>query len=268
MAPLGPADLALPAPAQWPHTRIKVGQVFLDPGSAQVAWFRLAGPMERHIALGGKVTVPAAAHKKEDEEGDATVDIPPEVERAKPEDYGGSWEALLTGLAPGTEYEVQVTCINSHGNGPYSIGMIMVSSAGVPDMPGKIRHANSIAKAPVEEDEFAALAIAGGNFDRGISNFSNLSDLEAPPTPHSSEDEESDGAMQTVPENEEVLLPPSATAGGAVFFTRTHMLQSSDEVVSLGSQTRRRNRWNFLSAFGSSKKVQPFEPVEDVGEDD
>eukprot|EP00439_Symbiodinium_sp_Y106_P053039 s1916_g7.t1 len=77
-----------------------------------------------------------------------------------------------------------------------------------------IRHANSIAKAPVEEDEFAALAIAGGGFDRGISNFSNLSDLEAPPTPHSSEDEESDGAMQTVPENEEVLLPPSATAGG------------------------------------------------------
>jgi len=235
---------------------------------AEVAWFRLAGPMERHIALGGKVTVPAQAHKKEDEEGDATVDIPPEVERAKPEDYGGSWEALLTGLAPGTEYEVQVTCINSHGNGPYSIGMIMVSSAGVPDMPGKIRHANSIAKAPVEEDEFAALAIAGGGFDRGISNFSNLSDLEAPPTPHSSEDEESDGAMQTVPENEEVLLPPSATAGGAVFFTRTHMLQSPDEVVSLGSQTRRRNRWNFLSAFGSSKKVQPFEPVEDVGEDD
>ena len=55
------------------------------------------------------------------------MDVPDTVERAKPEEYGGSWEAglrgcdstldstlasmaleaLLTGLAPGTEYEVQ-----------------------------------------------------------------------------------------------------------------------------------------------------------------
>ncbi|CAJ1430208.1 unnamed protein product, partial [Effrenium voratum] len=74
---------------------------------AEVCWFRISGPMERHIALGGKVTAPTSASSKEDEEGYVTVDVPDTVERAKPEEYGGSWEALLTGLAPGTEYEVQ-----------------------------------------------------------------------------------------------------------------------------------------------------------------
>ena len=73
----------------------------------------------------------------QDEEGGVFVDIPDTVERALPEDYGGSWEGLLTGLAPGTEYEVQVSCINSHGNGSYSIGMRMVSAPGIPDVPGR-----------------------------------------------------------------------------------------------------------------------------------
>eukprot|EP00434_Breviolum_minutum_P036139 symbB.v1.2.032010.t1/scaffold3771.1/size50609/1 len=49
---------------------------------AEVCWFRLSGPMERHLALGGKITVPGAAQNKEEEEGYVTVDVPETIERA------------------------------------------------------------------------------------------------------------------------------------------------------------------------------------------
>ncbi|CAJ1339124.1 unnamed protein product [Effrenium voratum] len=212
---------------------------------AEVCWFRISGPMERHIALGGKVTVPTSASSKEDEEGYVTVDVPDTVERAKPEEYGGSWEALLTGLAPGTEYEVQVACINSHGNGPYSIGMRMVCCAGIPDMPGRIRHAIPAAQTRVAKPQ---------QFQRVISDMSqgNLSDLEAPPTPRSSMDDGSEKGELAVEEDmvrrrlvffffflrvatkslcgsKALSLPaPSAVQSGAVFFKRTQKLEAPE----------------------------------------
>lgn len=219
---------------------------------AEVAWFRLSGPMERHVALGGKVTVPVSAQSKEDEEGGVTVDVPDTVERALPEEYGGSWEATLTGLAPGTEYEVQVSCINSHGNGSYSIGMIMVCGAGIPDVPGRIRHA--VPQADTDS------GLDAPTFQRMISDMSqgDLSDPDTPPTPRSSMDDASeDGGHAQLEEGALELPSASAVQAGAVFFKRTMRMSAPDEVVNMGAKKPRQRRWRFLGA--GFAKVQPSE---------
>lgn len=224
---------------------------------AEVCWFRISGPMERHIALGGKVTVPGYGQNKEEEEGGTMVDVPATVERALPEQYGGSHEAWLTGLQPGTEYEVQVSCINSHGNGSYSIGMIMVCAAGIPDMPGRIRHADAEAEA---EDHFAP-----STFNRMTSDMSqgNLSDIETPPTPRSTDDEDEDedeeeGEAEEAEADEALELPPAPPVqSGALFFKRTQQLTAPDEVVNMGNKTARQRWWRFRgSGFA---RVQPAE---------
>lgn len=221
---------------------------------AEVCWFRLSGPMERHLALGGKITVPGAAQNKEEEEGYVTVDVPETCERALPEAYGGSHEAWLTGLQPGTEYEVQVSCINSHGNGSYSIGMIMVCGAGIPDVPGRIRHA-------VAENESESGFAHASTFQRMISDMSqgNLSEIETPPTPRSSnsdddDEDEDENEKAEIDEDMDLNLPPPRVQGGALFFKRTQKL-TAPEVVSMEAKTSRIRRWRFRG--NSMSRVQP-----------
>ncbi|CAL1141059.1 unnamed protein product [Cladocopium goreaui] len=201
--------------------------------------------MERHIALGGKVTVPGYGQNKEEEEGGTMVDVPATVERALPEQYGGSHEVqherfvvifVVRGPLRGS---LVFSLERNMKSRSYSIGMIMVCAAGIPDMPGRIRHADAEAEA---EDHF---------------------DIETPPTPRSTDDEDEDedeeeGEAEEAEADEALELPPAPPVqSGALFFKRTQQLTAPDEVVNMGNKTARQRWWRFRgSGFA---RVQPAE---------
>ena len=74
-------------------------------------------------------------------------------------------------------------------------------------------------------------------------------DLEAPPTPHSSESDSKEEAV------EEALELPTASAvqDGAVFFKRTAKMTAPDE-VKMGAKASQQHRWRFL---GGNAQVRP-----------
>lgn len=206
--------------------------------SVEIGWVRIAGPMERHLALGGKVTTSVTSTDAEAKEGSVTVQLPPgKLAKAKPDGVGGSWEGLIEGLAPGTEYDVQVCAINEHGPGDFSIPLRMTCAPGMPDRPGRIRHA-------VDQQ-------VNGNENNQPSRSAkkkeqSISDQSASPV--ASDTEELDHAQ-----------PPAtsslskAVQGGAIFFRRTGKVQK-EEVISMGATTKKKS-WA-LPGFSSSK-VQP-----------
>jgi len=110
----------------------------------EVTWVRVGGPVDRHLALGG--TLQAGRTRRMETQGVVQVDIPePGLERARPYGYGGKGEATVTGLEPGTEYELQVQACNEHGFGPISHGVRMLCLPGRPDAPSKLQHVNNSA---------------------------------------------------------------------------------------------------------------------------
>merc|ERR1719188_1293957 len=127
----------------------------------EVQWKRVVGPVDRHLALGG--TLQVNREQKKETEGKVEVDIPaPGLLRARPYGYGGTGEALIEGLEPGTEYELQVRAKNSHGYGQLSHGVRMLCLPGRPDAPAKMRHVNASDSASSLPQAGAAASQTGG----------------------------------------------------------------------------------------------------------
>jgi len=238
-----PASIPVESPAPWlleaTQNTLTVGfSIPYDNGdpihSVEIGWERIAGPMQRHVALGGKVTTSVTSNDAEVKEGSVKVHLPKgKLEKAPPEGVGGSWEGLIEGLAPGTEYDVQVCAINDHGPGDFSIPLRMTCSPGIPDRPGQIRHAvdGQVNGRPEIEST--------KKLDASISDGS-------PPV---SDTEELDTARQ-----KPRTSIAKAVQGGALFFRRTGALKK-DEVVSVGASQKKKQSWT-LPGFSSSK-VQP-----------
>lgn len=133
--------------------------------SMDFQWFHVLGPMERHLALGGDCE---KAHPDYEpmREGTGSWDLPrPWPEPAPPGGMGGSAEGLLSGLQPGTEYDVQVRAVNAIGAGLWSNKVRMISLAGRPDRPTCLRHVNKTSAALPPTDQMSA----GGPGLRGAS---------------------------------------------------------------------------------------------------
>lgn len=184
----------------------------------EIRFYRIAGPMERHMALGGKVTVSAQSSVQEKHEGSVLVSVPPDIERAEPEDYGGCGQGLLEGLAPGTEYDVEVRAINSHGGGEWSLSMRMVCSAGKPDRPSKMRHSS--------EEEVV---------DTHRADFRSRRRMEDSPV-WSQELDDASPRGSPVPgasilEEQEDDASPRASPAGSIFVNRGSLM-AQDEIIS------------------------------------
>jgi len=229
-----PTAAPVECPAPWllevTKESLKIGlRIPYDNGdsitAAEVFWERVSGPMERHVALGGKVTSEVATD--EAKEGKVWVDIPaPGLERAPPNAFGGSTEAFVSGLKPGTEYDLQVRAFNSHGPGPFSVSMRMVCSAGKPDPPGRMRHLTPGAPAEAPEPQPPPCEV-----DRYLNDVPEHAEGE------SAERVSADQAASA-----------SAIDSGAVFFRRTLMLKE-DEAISVSPQKVKKQS-SFLKALG------------------
>eukprot|EP00931_Biecheleriopsis_adriatica_P100570 TRINITY_DN75855_c0_g1_i1.p1 TRINITY_DN75855_c0_g1~~TRINITY_DN75855_c0_g1_i1.p1 ORF type:complete len:2288 (+),score=377.63 TRINITY_DN75855_c0_g1_i1:75-6866(+) len=254
-----PTAAPVESPAPWileaSQTTLKVGfSIPYDNGdpitSAKVSWFRICGPMERHLALGGKAT--DTKGQEEAHEGFTVVSFwPGQLARAPPEGIGGSSEALLEGLAPGTEYDVQVCAINSHGPGMESVAMRFLSAPGRPDRPSRMRHCadNDAGRSLMEPAQSSARSAASGAPKEHFEEDVPL-DAEA----------EMEEAMKKVADGRDQEEEASSSRGGAIFFKRTAMM-AQDQVVRLkpnASNQGKTSIWKFPNFRGkSSPRVQP-----------
>eukprot|EP00933_Yihiella_yeosuensis_P037737 TRINITY_DN31720_c0_g1_i1.p1 TRINITY_DN31720_c0_g1~~TRINITY_DN31720_c0_g1_i1.p1 ORF type:complete len:1739 (+),score=253.86 TRINITY_DN31720_c0_g1_i1:410-5218(+) len=242
---------------------------------AEVQWDRIAGPMDRHIALGGHVAPEVKeANKDQAQQGSTRVDLPPDIERAEPEGFGGKHQALLTGLQPGTEYDVQVLVSNSYGDGPFSIALRMISLPGKPDAPGKMRHVNEQAAGGLKDGDPALskgenkslelqppnvgdddeLFLGGGMDDelnmagaddlhksisRGISIGDEVPELKELTKKNTGAGQSSSGMLDQ---------------GGALFFRRTSKLEK-DEVISVKPSSEKKSRTTIFNRLASFKRA-------------
>lgn len=107
--------------------------------SMTIHWHRVEGPVDRHLAMGGKASRVEALTR-----GEFIVRVVPEAEggpkRAEPGELGGAGECSLDGLEPGTLYELQVSAVNETGEGNFSYPCRFICSPGRPDAPSGLRH--------------------------------------------------------------------------------------------------------------------------------
>lgn len=164
----------------------------------EVAWARVCGPMDHHLSRCGRL--PPGMKIPEDQHGEIVMELPePGLEAAPPYGLGGSGQAFLEGLDAGTEYRMQVRCLNTMGSSDWSDWACFRCSPGKPCTPRRIRHAGQ----------------RGENF-------------------HSLQSPEQRDSIGTLDDDEDADDSPTHTKAGCptVFFRRTSMLLES-QVLSM-----------------------------------
>jgi hypothetical protein len=104
--------------------------------SFEIAWKHAVGPRDRH-------NVRVLGREPDDCShiaGTICIDLVKEGTRLSTGDTG---KALLEGLEPGTDYELQICALNKHGPGLNSHVIRMQTAPGRPDAPADVRHSPS-----------------------------------------------------------------------------------------------------------------------------
>eukprot|EP00927_Polykrikos_kofoidii_P016267 TRINITY_DN17330_c0_g2_i1.p1 TRINITY_DN17330_c0_g2~~TRINITY_DN17330_c0_g2_i1.p1 ORF type:complete len:1288 (-),score=121.04 TRINITY_DN17330_c0_g2_i1:299-3808(-) len=105
----------------------------------EMMWFRIEGPVDRHLALGGAVVRKNLGASQ----GEASIEVPtPGPEPARPGSLGGACHMQISDLEPGAEYEVQVRAVNLLGAGEYSLAARLKTAPGLPDAPARLRQSS------------------------------------------------------------------------------------------------------------------------------